>query len=213
MPVFANTQEKIQEPPEATRNSITLYAFSMLLRAFLLFQVELVTGKSVLPWFGGGGVSVCHSGFQVLWLAGYGCALAPDAALGLGKQVLSHPVLLISSAFALAFVSAVAATDSPRGMAETALRGLAPFGKSRVCWLVETFGPSHAMLSAVTPLLQHCVKPILLRALISPGAEPLAARKERACAICGVSLAWNSGLCLKFRHCRICVALTFALGG
>ena len=56
-----------------------LLAFSLLcaatifLGAFLLFQVQPVISKMILPWFGGGPAvwTVCMLFFQVALLAGY----------------------------------------------------------------------------------------------------------------------------------------------
>src|SRR5438132_3282146 len=51
-----------------------LYAITIFLSAFLLFQVQPLIAKVILPWFGGSAavVTVCMLCFQVLPLAGYG---------------------------------------------------------------------------------------------------------------------------------------------
>src|SRR5438477_11126869 len=50
-----------------------LYAITIFLSAFLLFQVQPLIAKVILPWFGGSAAvwTVCMLFFQVLLLAGY----------------------------------------------------------------------------------------------------------------------------------------------
>src|ERR1700731_5212445 len=51
----------------------TLYAVTIFLSAFLLFQVQLIIAKYVLPWFGGSPSvwNTCLLLFQLLLLSGY----------------------------------------------------------------------------------------------------------------------------------------------
>ncbi len=50
-----------------------LYAATIFLSAFLLFQVQPLIAKIILPWFGGTAAvwTICMLFFQVLLLAGY----------------------------------------------------------------------------------------------------------------------------------------------
>src|SRR5207247_8542950 len=50
-----------------------LYAVTISLSAFLLFQVQPLIAKIILPWFGGSGAvwTICMLFFQLLLLAGY----------------------------------------------------------------------------------------------------------------------------------------------
>src|SRR5260221_8754454 len=50
-----------------------LYAVTIFLSAFLLFQVQPLIAKLILPWFGGSAAvwTICMLFFQVLLLAGY----------------------------------------------------------------------------------------------------------------------------------------------
>jgi len=50
-----------------------LYAFTILLSAFLLFQVQPIIAKMILPWFGGSAAvwTLCMLFFQLLLVAGY----------------------------------------------------------------------------------------------------------------------------------------------
>src|SRR5512132_1095365 len=49
------------------------YALTVFLGAFLLFQIQPLMGKSILPWFGGAPAvwSTCLVFFQLVLLAGY----------------------------------------------------------------------------------------------------------------------------------------------
>ena len=64
--------------------------------AFLLFQVQPLIGKYILPWFGGGpGVwTTCLLFFQTVLLGGYAYAHASTAWLRLSRQVILHLVVL-----------------------------------------------------------------------------------------------------------------------
>src|SRR6266853_393107 len=78
-PVNVKAPSSIQmpDPPEvSTPPTIWLYAITIFLSAFLLFQVQLIIGKYILPWFGGSACvwNTCLLVFQVLLLAGYGYA-------------------------------------------------------------------------------------------------------------------------------------------
>lgn len=52
------------------------YALTIFLGAFLLFAVQPLIGKYILPWFGGGPAvwTTCMLFFQALLLAGYAYA-------------------------------------------------------------------------------------------------------------------------------------------
>ena len=52
-----------------------IYAVTIFLGAFLLFQVQPLIGKYVLPWFGGAPEvwTTCMLFFQVLLLGGAAC--------------------------------------------------------------------------------------------------------------------------------------------
>ena len=51
----------------------SLFAFTVFCSAFLLFQVQLIIAKYILPWFGGtpATFTTCILFFQVLLLLGY----------------------------------------------------------------------------------------------------------------------------------------------
>ncbi len=80
-----------------------LYAFTILVSAFLLFQVQPVIAKIILPWFGGSAAvwTVCLLFFQLALLAGYFYAYALVRYVKPRMQGLVHASLLVLSLAAL----------------------------------------------------------------------------------------------------------------
>jgi hypothetical protein len=72
------------------------FALTIFTGAFLLFQVQPLIGKYILPWFGGGpGVwTTCLLFFQMLLLAGYAYAHFSTSRLSPRRQVILHLALL-----------------------------------------------------------------------------------------------------------------------
>ena len=72
-----------------SKNTTALvFAATMTLAGFLLFQVQLVLGKFILPWFGGSASTwlVCMLFFQVALLVGYAHAYAITLPLTIRRQ-------------------------------------------------------------------------------------------------------------------------------
>jgi hypothetical protein len=116
-----------------------------LLSAFLLFQVQPVISKFILPWFGGspGVWTTCMVFFQVLLFGGYAYAhflsrLQPR------WQAIIHTVLMVG-AFALLPISP-AETWKPSGNEDPAGRIL--------LLLLGTVGLPYFILSSTSPLAQ-----------------------------------------------------------
>ena len=80
-----------------------LYALTILVSAFLLFQVQPVIAKIILPWFGGSAAvwTVCLLFFQLALLAGYFYAHALVRYVKPRLQGLVHAGLLVVSLAAL----------------------------------------------------------------------------------------------------------------
>jgi len=78
---------------------LPLYGFTIFLGAFLLFQVQPLIARRVLPWYGGGpGVwTACMLFFQVALLAGYAYAHLLSARLRVKRQAILHVVLMAAS--------------------------------------------------------------------------------------------------------------------
>ena len=80
-----------------------LYALTIVVSAFLLFQVQPVIAKIILPWFGGSAAvwTTCLLFFQMVLLLGYLYAHATVRYLKPRVQMLVHAALLLASAAVL----------------------------------------------------------------------------------------------------------------
>lgn len=123
-----------------------LYALTILVSAFLLFQVQPVIAKIILPWFGGSAAvwTTCLLFFQLMLLGGYLYAHAVTRYLKPRVQMLLHGGLLLVSAFALPIYPK--ASWKPTGTEDPmlAILGL----------LAMTVGLPYFLLSTTGPLVQ-----------------------------------------------------------
>src|SRR6188508_3717259 len=76
-----------------------LFAITIFLGAFLLFQVQPIIGKFILPWFGGSPAvwTTCMLFFQTLLLAGYGYAHWSATSLKPRAQSVLHCALVAAA--------------------------------------------------------------------------------------------------------------------
>ena len=76
--------------------TLALYAGTIFTSAFLLFLIQPIASKHILPWFGGSAAvwAVSLSFYQVLLLAGYAYADWTSRRLAPRVQVLLHIILL-----------------------------------------------------------------------------------------------------------------------
>jgi SAM-dependent methyltransferase len=123
-----------------------LYALTIVVSAFLLFQVQPVIAKIILPWFGGSAAvwTVCMLFFQMALLLGYLYAHALVRYLKPRTQMLVHAALLLVSALALPIYPNT--SWKPMGGEEPTLRILG--------LLAVTVGLPYFLLSTTGPLLQ-----------------------------------------------------------
>jgi len=122
-------------------------ALTIFLGAFLLFQVQPLMGKFILPWFGGGpGVwTTCLLFFQFVLLGGYGYAHWSARQLKPRTQAVAHLLLLVA---ALALLPITPGESwKPRGGGDPTWQILA--------LLTVCLGLPYLVLSATGPLLQH----------------------------------------------------------
>ena len=126
---------------------MTLYALTTFLSAFLLFLVQPLIGKYILPWFGGGpGVwTTCLLFFQTLLLGGYAYAHFTSTRLKPRAQALTHIALLALSLVWLPIIPG--AGWKPAAGDEPTLRIF--------LLLTATLGLPYLLLSATGPLLQR----------------------------------------------------------
>jgi hypothetical protein len=84
-------------PPSRSR---LRYGLTIFCGAFLLFQVQLILGKYLLPWFGGAAAvwTTCMLFFQILLLGGYAYAHFLSSKLNGPRQFKVHVVVLGLSA-------------------------------------------------------------------------------------------------------------------
>src|SRR5207245_4456862 len=80
-----------------------LYAATVFLSAFLLFQIQPIIAKMILPWFGGSSAvwSTCMVFFQAMLLFGYLYAHWLQARFTPRREALTHIALLALSLIAL----------------------------------------------------------------------------------------------------------------
>ena len=125
---------------------VSVYAITIFLSAFLLFLVQPVIAKMILPWFGGssGVWSTCMLFFQALLLAGYGYAHEISERLGTRTRAIVHISLLAGSLAVLPVIPG--ATWKPVGGENPSWRILA--------LLTATVGLPYFLLSATSPLVQ-----------------------------------------------------------
>jgi SAM-dependent methyltransferase len=114
--------------------------------AFLLFQVQPMAAKAILPWFGGSAAVwiTCLLFFQVGLLAGYLYAHGLIRFLAPGKQAAVHSVLLLAAMATLPVNPS--AGWKPLGMEDPSLRILG--------LLAVSIGLPYVLLAATSPLLQ-----------------------------------------------------------
>ncbi len=132
------------------------FAMAIFLSAFLLFQVQLILGKELLPLFGGAPAvwTVCVLVFQLLFLAGYGYAHGLAQWLPVRRQVIIHGALLAVSAVFLVVLGHARSTAIGPGAHWRPEPGANP------TWTITEFliwgiGLPFFLLSATSPLMQH----------------------------------------------------------
>jgi hypothetical protein len=190
-----------------------LYALTILVSAFLLFQVQPIMAKMILPWFGGSAAvwTTCLLFFQCLLLLGYLYAHAVFRYLTSQVQALLHIALLAISLFALPVIPAAA--WKPAGGEDPTFRILG--------LLAATVGLPYFLLSTTGPLVQAWyarryagAMPYRLYALSNAGSmfallsypvlfEPAFATRHQA-------IGWSCGYVV---FALLCAATTLASSG
>ena len=135
-----------------------LYTATIFLSAFLLFLVQPVVSKQILPWFGGSAAvwTTCLVFFQTALLAGYVYADVCVRRLAPRRLVMLQTVLLVASLAILPIVP-----DAH----------WKPAGDENPSWLIlgllaASIGLPYFLLSTTSPLVQTWL------ARANPGANP-----------------------------------------
>ncbi len=125
---------------------MVLYAATIFLSAFLLFLVQPLMAKQILPWFGGSATvwTTCLVFFQSALLAGYAYADWTVRKLAPRRSVLLHVALLVASLVVLPIVPG---------------ERWKPIGDENPSWLILgmlalTIGLPYFLLSTTSPLVQ-----------------------------------------------------------
>jgi SAM-dependent methyltransferase len=132
-----------------------IYAATIFLSSFLLFLVQPLIARLILPWFGGSAAvwTTCMLFFQALLLAGYAYA---HGVARRRFQPLIHTALLVAAVATLPIMPAE--TWKPAGGAEPITRILLLLG--------ATVGLPYFLLASTSPLVQAWF------ARARPGANP-----------------------------------------
>ena len=136
-----------------------IYAVTIFLSSFLLFLVQPLIARLILPWFGGSAAvwTTCMLFFQLLLLGGYAYAHAVERKLPPGRLRPAIHILLLLAAVALLPIAPSEAWK-PAGEDEPISRILLLLG--------ATVGLPYFLLASTSPLLQAWF------ARAQPGKDP-----------------------------------------
>lgn len=134
------------------------YALTIFSGALLLFEVQPIIGKYILPWFGGTPAvwTTCLLFFQLLLLGGYAYAHLLTRCLAPRKQALVHSALLLCALAALPITPPDAWKPPDSGMPILRIMAL----------LAASIGLPYLVLSSTGPLMQAWLR------LTHPGKSP-----------------------------------------
>lgn len=124
-----------------------LYFFIIFIGAFLLFQVQPLIAKMILPYFGGGAAvwTACLLFFQAFLLLGYGYAHLLNQLTRRKTQLICHLLLLALSVFFLPLgLSSLSSTQLPQ----------TPLWQILIL-LSSSIGLPYLLLSSTGPLVQR----------------------------------------------------------
>lgn len=194
-----------------TRRLSWIYAATSFVSALLIFQVQPLISKYILPWFGGtpGVWSVCMLFFQMLLFAGYAYAHVISRHLSSGRQFLLHLALIVLAVALLPI--APSQHWKPEGSEDPTWRIL--------CMLAASVGLPYFILSSTGPLVQAWfsravpeASPYRLYSLSNTGSvlglvtypfvvEPLLTTETQAAV-------WSLGFVLFAVSCTACAWIT-----
>ena len=207
---MAATHPPADEAAALREGGAAIYGLAVLTGAALVFQVQPIAGKFLLPIFGGGAAvwTTCMFFFQSMLLVGYAYAYWLTAALAPKGQAMLHGSLLLVSAILLPFGFSVEDPGDSGGH------------PNAMIWfaLLSTIGFPFVMLAATAPLMQRWASitrptrsPYGLYALSNVGAlvalltYPVLV--EPNLSLDGQGIGWSAGyvlfLVMSLAACRI----------
>ena len=136
-----------QTKSETNRRWMPLFTAVVFVSAFLLFQIQPMISKAILPWFGGapGVWSTCLLFFQTVLFAGYAWAHGLTRWVPPHGQAIIHSVLILVAVFLLTVI------PEPSWKPST--------GDDPIVYILTilgaTIGLPYFLLSATGPLLQR----------------------------------------------------------
>ena len=123
------------------------FALAIFISAFLLFQIQPIIGRYILPWYGGSSAVwiACLLFFQIVLLSGYCYAHLLRVYLKNQHQAFVHVALIIFVLFLLPITP------------DVGLKPESPDNPLTSIWIVLllTVGLPYFLISASGPLLQH----------------------------------------------------------
>ncbi len=196
------------------RGSGVLFATTVFVSAFLLFQIQPLISKAILPWFGGTPSvwTTCMLFFQTLLCGGYAYSHLLTAKLPTRWQAILHAALLVVS---LAFLNILPSILWKPVAAESPTLRIALL-------LLSTVGLPYFILSTTGPLLlrwfsliEPTTSPYRLYALSNAGSlvallsypvlfEPLMRISIQA-------NSWSVGFCVFAALCVACIVRLWRL--
>lgn len=166
-PATAATRASTSAGQKQHPSSTLPFAAAIFLSAFLLFQVQLLLGKQILPIFGGAPAvwTACLLFFQLALLAGYIYSHALAANFPLRRQSTIQIIFLAATVAALAVLARVWPTPIAPDFASKTAQNPDPT-LAILAFLGAAIGLPFFLLSTTSPLLQHWY------AKTSPGISP-----------------------------------------
>jgi hypothetical protein len=144
---FARTAAPVRAASRSRSIVVPLFATTMFASGLLLFMVEPMVARMVLPILGG--VPMVWNGcvvfFQIVMLAGYGYAFGASRWLTLKQHVLVHAAILAAPVAVLPFMIATGSVTPPAGN---------PLGWLMLL-LAGTIGLPFFVLSTSASVFQH----------------------------------------------------------
>src|SRR5262245_2082266 len=141
--------DRVNTPALPATMLAPVFAAALFTSAALLFWVQPLVAKMLLPLLGGAPSvwNTCMVFFQALLLAGYAYALLLSQRLSLRNQAILHALFLLAAGLVLPFAFSNRAVSS------------LPTQSSPIAWVLTTLlitvGPPFLLLSATAPLLQR----------------------------------------------------------